>query len=278
MAMDLALFEDMNCNFLRTSHYPNDMRLLDMCDERGIYVWEESHSRQTPFNVPMFDAQIRQSTIEMVENHYNHPCILMWGSVNECDTVSDYGVDVHRAVLGLLKELDSSRPTTYAGHLGQKDRCEGLVDIVSWNIYVGWYGGHPEKTAEELEERLRWLDSPASCGGKGKPLIISEFGAGAIPGVRNPQADPWSEEFQVVVLDEALKVYLHHPRITGAAIWQFCDVRVTREANSENGFNPMGRPRCMNNKGVVDEYRRPKLSYAAVKFHMQAAAEARGTV
>ncbi len=271
MALDLAIFEDLHCNFLRTSHYPNDQRLLDMCDERGIYVWEESHSRQTPFQKPMFDAQIRQSTIEMVENHFNHPCILMWGSLNECDTKSDYGVEVHREVLGLLKQLDSSRPTTFAGHLGTSDRCLGFADIVSWNIYVGWYLGQPERTAADLEERLRWLDSPESLGGANKPLIISEFGAGAIPGVRNPQADPWSEEFQCVVLDEALKVYLNHPRVTGAAIWQFCDVRVTREGNSEtyNAYSAMGRPRCMNNKGVVDEYRRPKLSYEVVKRHFQ---------
>ncbi|MCC5843140.1 MAG: beta-glucuronidase [Verrucomicrobia bacterium] len=280
MAADLALFEDLHCNFLRTSHYPNDMRMLDMCDERGIYVWEESHSRQTPFQKPMFDAQIRQSTIEMVENHFNHPCVLMWGSVNECDTASDYGVEVHREVLGLLKRLDGSRPTTYAGHLGKADRCHGFADIVSWNIYVGWYVGQPGRTAEDLEERLRWLDSPASLGGDNKPLIISEFGAGAIYGVRNPQADPWSEEFQVVVLDEALRVYLNHPRVTGAAIWQFCDVRVTREGNNEtyNSYSPMGRPRCMNNKGVVDEFRRPKLSYAAVKSRMAAAKQARDSL
>lgn len=278
MAQDLSLFEDMHCNFLRTSHYPNDQRLLDMCDERGLYVWEESHSRQTPFNTPMFDGQIRQSSIEMVENHFNHPSILMWGSLNECDSASEYGEEVHAAVLKLLKDLDRSRPITYAGHLRRKDRCLKNADIVSWNLYTGWYGGEPEKTREDVESMIDWLDSPESRGGAGKPLIISEFGAGAIPGVRNPQADPWSEEFQAVVLDEALRVYLRHPRIMGAAIWQFCDVRVTREGNPNtyNAFSPMGRPRCMNNKGVVDEYRRPKLAYATVKHHMRKAAKLRG--
>ena len=113
-------------------------------------------------------------------------------------------------------------------------------------------------------------------GGEGKPVIISEFGAGAIPGVRNHRADPWSEEFQCVVIDEALKVYLTHPRIVGAAIWQFCDVRVTREGNPHtyNAFSPMGRPRCMNNKGIVDEYRRPKLAYDTVRRHFAAAGAA----
>ena len=113
---------------------------------------------------------------------------------------------------------------------------------------------------------------------KGKPVIVSEFGAGAAPGCRNQRADPWSEEWQCVVLDEALKAYLHHPRIMGTAIWQFCDVRVTRESNPLNGYSTMGRPRCMNNKGAVDEFRRPKLSYESVKAHMVAAEKKRGRV
>ena len=280
LAQDLDLFRDLNCNFLRTCHYPNDMRILDMCDERGIYVWEESHSRQTPFDPPNFDSQIRQSTLEMVENHFNHACIVMWGTLNECDTASDRGFEVHGAVLEYLRGLDASRPVTYAGHLRQRDRCTRFADIVSWNLYTGWYGGQPEKTLAELEELMAWLDSDASGGGKGKPVIVSEFGAGAIYGCRNPRADPWSEEWQCVVLDEALKAYLHHPRVVGAAIWQFSDVRVTREGNQHtfNAYSPMGRPRCMNNKGVVDEYRRPKLSYETVKAHMRAAEKKRGRI
>lgn len=277
MAYDLGLFADMHCNFLRTCHYPNDMRLLDMCDERGIYVWEESHARQVPFDTPNFDAQIHTSTVEMVENHYNHPCIVIWGSLNECETRTDRGVAVHTEVMGLLKALDGTRPVTYAAHLGPRDRCQHLVDIVSFNLYTGWYGGKPERTLEDFEQLLGWLDTPEG-GGKGKPVIVSEFGGGAIYGCRNPQADPWSEEGQCVVLDEALKAYLPHKRVVGACIWQFCDIRVSSESNNGlvNGYTPMGRPRCMNNKGVVDEYRRPKLSYEVVKTHMRRAERLRG--
>jgi len=280
MAHDLDLFHDLNCNFLRTSHYPNDHRLLDMCDERGIYVWEESHSRQTPLDAPLFEEQISQNTKEMVENHYNHACILMWGSLNECETRTEAGAEVHQNVLKQLKELDDSRPTTYAGMWGKEDRCLGMADIVSLNLYTGWYGGGVEEIRKVLEERLEWLDSGESHGGKGKPLLISEFGGGAIPGCRNLQADFWSEEYQAVLLKEALKVYLHHPRINGAAIWQFADCRVSKEFNNSaaNSYSPMGRPRCMNNKGVVDEYRRPKLSYPVVKTQMASALKKRGTV
>jgi beta-glucuronidase len=280
MAHDLDLFADLNCNFLRTCHYPNDHRLLDMCDERGIYVWEESHSRQTPLDAPHFEEQISLNTKEMVENHYNHACIVMWGSLNECETRTKAGAKVHQKVLEQLKELDDSRPTTYAGIWKKEDLCVGMADIVSWNLYTGWYGGGVEDIEPRVDDLLAWLDSTKSYGGKGKPVIISEFGGGAIPGCRNPQADLWSEEYQAQLLDAALKVYLHHPRISGAAIWQFCDGRTSEEANTNdyNSYTPIGRPRCMNNKGVVDEYRRPKLSYSAVKSEMAVSVKKRGII
>jgi len=280
MYQDLAIFRDLNCNFLRTCHYPNDMRILDLCDEMGIYVWEESHSRQTPFDHPMFMEQIRTSTTEMVENHFNRPSIVIWGSLNECDTRSQEGYEVHKQVMGLLKELDSSRPVTYAANHRKEDLCLGLVDIVSWNLYTGWYGDPPEKTGEVLQDLIKWLDSDESKGGKGKPVIMSEFGGGAIPGVRSPQADFWSEEYQEVLLDANLDAYLTNPRVVGAAIWQFCDVRVSREKNHSrfNSYGPMGRPRTMNNKGVVDEFRRPKAAYETVKRHMGKAVRSRGRI
>lgn len=280
MAHDLDLLQDLNGNFVRTSHYPNDQRFLDMCDERGIYVWEESHCRSTPFEHPLFEKQIADSTREMVESHFNHPCILMWGSLNECDTRTEEGMAVHEEVMQQLKMLDDSRPVTYAGNHRMEDRCLAYADIVSWNIYTGWYGGGVEDIKTILAEMIDWLDSPESGGGRGKPLIMSEFGAGAIPGCRNLQADLWSEDYQALLLEEALKVYLHHPRISGAAVWQFSDVRVSKGSNSSpvNHYSPLNRPRCMNNKGVVDEYRRPKLSYAVVKSCMADAAKKRGKI
>lgn len=49
-----------------------------------------------------------------------------------------------------------------------------------------------------------------------------------------------------------------HPEVTGVILWQLADVRV-----DESWF--ASRPKCFNNKGLVDEYRRPKMSYAVVK-------------
>jgi len=261
LAHDLELFRDMGCNFLRTSHYPNDERMLDLCDEMGICVWEESHARAVDLKHPMYKEQITQSTIEMLDWHHNHASIVMWGCLNECETETPAGAKEHARVLKLIKKTDPSRPITFASNRGQMDLAFGYVDIVSLNIYDAWYGGGTENIEPRLKKMLRWLHSSKSHGGRGKPVIISEFGAGAIYGDRKPNRAKWSEEYQRDVLDESLRVYLSHPDVVGAAIWQFCDVRVT------DGWWKT-RPRTMNNKGIVDEYRRPKLAYDTVKRRM----------
>lgn len=267
MITDINLMKDMGCNFVRTCHYPNDMRFLDLCDETGMYVWEESHSRNTPFGNPNFKRQIIDSTTEMVDRHFNHPAIIIWASLNECDSKSSPGRKTHKYVLELLRKLDGSRPVTFASNKQKWDRCLDLVDIVSWNRYDAWYGGDVSNVEPRSREYVAWLHgkgTPKSTA-VGKPIIMSEFGAGALYGNRQTCRSPWSEEYQADALDEYLRVYLHDPTIVGTAIWQFSDVRVTR-----NWRFPQ-RPRTMNNKGIVDEYRRPKLAYEVVRKRMNEA-------
>lgn len=82
MVQDLDLMRDMNANAVRTCHYPNDERFLDLCDERGILVWEENHARGfglERMQNPNFERQCEDCIREMIENHYNHPSIIIWG-------------------------------------------------------------------------------------------------------------------------------------------------------------------------------------------------------
>ena len=75
---DLLLLKDLGANSVRTAHYPNDERFLDLCDELGILVWEENHARGLSLEQmqnPNFEPQAEQVTREMVLFHYNHPSI-----------------------------------------------------------------------------------------------------------------------------------------------------------------------------------------------------------
>lgn len=256
MDYDLRLIQETGANAVRTCHYPNDERFLDLCDEKGILVWEEGHARglsEEQMRHPNFRSQSLDCLDEMVGNHYNHPCIFTWGILNECASETEYGREVYKEQYDRLRMLDDSRPLTSATCKHFSDICLDLPDIVSVNIYPGWYFDEP--TGEYLAKEYEWV---RSAGGKGKPFLISEIGAGGISGYRASHKPKWSEERQADILREQLSGVLGFEKTSGVFIWQFCDGRVPDE-------NFYGRPGSKNNKGVVDEYRRKKLSFETVK-------------
>lgn len=257
MVQDMDLMQETGANAVRTCHYPNDERFLDLCDERGMMVWEENHARGLSLEQmcnPNFDRQCRDCIDEMISQHYNHPAIVIWGILNECDSTSETGREKYKNQYEQMKRLDSSRPTTSATCKHFQDICLDLPDIVSFNMYSGWYQDVPVK--ERHEQEMDWI---AQTGGAGKPVIVSEFGAAAMYGYRDRGHCKWSEERQADIIRENLEVYREDERITGVFIWQFADCKVTEE---EWFFS---RARCHNNKGVVDEYRRPKEAFDVVK-------------
>lgn len=258
MVQDMDLMQDMGANAVRTCHYPNDERFLDLCDERGILVWEENHARGLKLEDmqnPNFEKQCEDCIREMIENHYNHPAIVIWGILNECASETAEGRRMYQKQYRQIKELDATRPTTSATCRHFTDICLDLPDIISFNMYSGWYQDVPVK--ERHEQEMEWIQG---AGGAGKPVIVSEFGAAAIYGYRDRGRCKWSEERQADIIRENLEVYREDGRLSGVFIWQFADCRVTEE-----GEWFRSRARCHNNKGIVDEYRRPKLAYDTVK-------------
>ncbi len=257
MAADLEIIKHLGANSVRTSHYPNDEIFLDLCDEQGILVWEENHARglslENMLN-PNFEPQAEEVIREMISLHYNHPSIYIWGILNECASETQYGKECYEKQLTLIKQLDTSRPHSFASCKFKTDICFGLPDIVSYNIYPKWY--HDTPVTEYLEDLYQWVQKETK--GAGKPFLITEIGAGGIYGYHNPYQSKWTEEYQAKTLKEQIKTVLDYDDCCGVYIWQFCDIRV-----SEEWFAV--RPRTMNNKGIVDEYRRRKLSYEVVK-------------
>ncbi len=192
MVQDLDLMRDMGANAVRTCHYPNDELFLDLCDERGVLVWVN----------PNFDIQCENCIREMIENHYNHPAIVIWGILNECASETEEGRKKYAAQYAQIRRMDQSRPATSATCRHFTDICLDLPDVVPFNMYSGWYQDVPVK--EHHEKEMEWI---ASAGGAGKPVIVSEFGAAAMYGCRDRGHCKWSEERQADVIRENLEVY-----------------------------------------------------------------------
>lgn len=256
MRKDLEILRDLGCNAVRTSHYPNDERFLDLCDELGFLVWEENHARGQTVEAmrhPRFREQAYAVTDEMVRQHRNHAAIVIWGVMNECGSNHPDGRVMYEEQFALIKRLDPSRPHTFASCRHANDICQDLPDVIAWNLYPRWY--HPCSPQEYLDEILGRYG--AQIGDK--PFIMSECGAGGIPGVRDPvRRAKWSEDRQADILVELVECYAWHPRLTGLFLWQFCDVRV-------DDSWAMARPNAVNDKGIVDGWRRPKLAYPLIR-------------
>lgn len=262
MAHDLDLMVDMGSNAVRTSHYPNDERFLDLCDEQGILVWEENHARGLSIEQmrnPNFIWQCEQVNREMVEQHYNHPSIIIWAILNECASDLEEGRVHYKRQLEQIRGLDSSRPLTFASHHRDKEICFDLADIVSCNLYPGWYGD--EDPGELCDEARGWADA---AGGAGKPMIMSEFGGDGHYGHRDPSRVRGTEERQADIIEANLKAYTSRDYMSGMFIWQFCDCRVT-----EGTGWLLARAGTQNSKGIVDRYRRPKLAYSVVQRYFK---------
>lgn len=254
---DLVLIQQMGANSIRTVHYPNDEIFLDLCDEMGILVWEENHARgieEEQMKHPLFEIQAENVIKEMIAAHYNHPSIFIWGILNECASETLFGRECYKKQFELIRQMDDTRPCTFASCKFFQDICFDLPDVVSCNIYPRWYVD--QSTETYMTEIFDWIEQDKQ--GKDKPFLVSEIGAGAIYGYHNQHQGKWTEEYQMKALNEQISTCLQYDGCSGVYIWQFCDNRVSKEWFAN-------RPREMNNKGIVDEYRREKMSYAKIK-------------
>lgn len=260
MMKDLAIIKSMGCNMIRGSHYPNAPAFLDLCDREGILFMEEIPMwgfGQEALSNPLVIERGLMMHEEMINRDYHHPCIFLWGLHNECATDTEAGYAITKAFADKVRSLDQTRPITYATNKSHRDICLSLVDVISINKYVGWYMDTLDawpaylQTFKEKAEKDHLQD---------KPIIMTEFGAGALYGYSTFEGPKWSENFQYNYLDYTLKLFKDDPDISGAVLWQFCDIRTAKE-------HEMGRPRSFNNKGILDEYRRPKAAYWTVKKH-----------
>lgn len=133
MRADLLTMKAHNVNAVRTSHYPNDHRFYDLCDDYGMYVIDEANVESHAFNTSLcHDPTYRASWLErvsrMVERDRNHPSIVMWSLGNE----SGYG-EIHEACAALVRSLDPTRLLHYEGavfHAGWIDGGRNVTDVV----------------------------------------------------------------------------------------------------------------------------------------------------
>ena len=266
MAADLKLIKDQGCNFVRGSHYPQRRSFLELCDKMGMLVWEETIGwgiRAPRLHAPEFLEAQREQVRKMTLVSFNHPSIVIRAFLNENDSTVEQTRPVIKALYDEIRAIDEHCLISFSSNKYQKEVCTDLVDVVSMNPYPGWYDSTYENinTVDRIRPVLQQLSDDMP---KDKPFLITELGAEAIYGFRDPLKTRWSEEYQSQLLEEACRYALESDDCAGITMWHFSDAR-----SYVNGPHIYGRARGFNNKGVLDEFRRPKLSWYNLKqlFH-----------
>ncbi len=124
------LRQELNCNIVRTSHYPQSRHFLDACDEMGLLVLEEIPGWQHIGPLPWQDISV-DNVSRMIRRDWNHPSIILWGvRINESRDNHDFYVRTN----AMAHQLDPSRQT---GGIRYFQESEFLEDVFTMNDF-GW--------------------------------------------------------------------------------------------------------------------------------------------
>ncbi|MBQ3014700.1 MAG: glycoside hydrolase family 2 protein [Clostridia bacterium] len=245
--IDMAMIREVGANTIRLAHYQHDQYFYDLCDEYGMVVWAE---------IPYISEHMpagRENTIsqmkELIVQCYNHPSICVWGISNEITISTKKRADMldnHQVLNDLIHEMDPSRPTTLACYAmcAPFDPVGHLSDIVSWNLYLGWYT--PFMWLNNL-----WVDYfhkryPNRC------LGYSEYGCECMPNLHSshPRRGDQSEEYQCKYNEYMLNFFDKRPFMWATHLWNMFDF-------AADARNQGGEP-GMNHKGLVTFDRKTK--------------------
>ena len=225
MIRDLEVIKQGNCNHVRTSHYSDNPRWYELCDEWGIWLVAEanceSHGYDGKFDEePTMKSAIIDRNIANVENFKNHPSVIMWSLGNECGGVGPNFL----AAMAAVKSIDSSRPVHYE-RFGAGKNNPADVD------------GRMYGTAEEYAKAVQNKELT-------KPYYICEF----VHAMFNSMGS---------LLDYS-ELFDNTPEILGGAIWEYQDQALWNNRNPNHpilayggGFGEYPNDHYFIHKGVV---------------------------
>lgn len=235
--------KELGCNFVRLAHYPHNEFMVRAAEEMGLMVWSEIPVYWTiAWSNPDTYANASKQLADMMDRDKNRCGVVVWSVANETPH-SDARDKFLDGLAGQVRAKDNTRllsmameVTGTANNVSQvKDYMSKYVDIISFNSYLGWYGG----SLEDLLTR-KWEIA------YDKPIFISEFGGGALQGLHGEKHVRWTEEYQEELYKNTLAMFDKVDGFAGTSPWILMDFRSPRrQLNGVQDF--------FNRKGLVSE-------------------------
>lgn len=245
---DAAIIAEMGANTIRLAHYQQAQEMYTACDREGLVVWAE-----IPYFAQSWDDEAHAAAVneirELVAQNYNHPSICFWGLSNEILIGGNDNpklLQCHRDLEEAVKGIDKTRPTVIA-HEGLAPRDHGLHNIgdaEGWNHYYGWYRG-------VCDDLAKWCDDYHGEYPE-RMFAITEYGCDSVVSYHSddPQKMDYTEEYQVLLHENACETWASRPWIWGTYVWNMFDFG--------SSFRREGGTGGRNNKGLVTMDRKIK--------------------
>jgi len=275
---EMVMMKDMGVNFIRLGHYQQSRIVLNLCDSLGIMVWEEIPWCRGGLGGDVYQEQARRMLTNMIEQHYNHPSVIIWGLGNENDWPGDFAEFDKEQIRTFMTELndlshtlDPSRKTA----IRRCDFCKDIVDVYSPSIWAGWYRGvytDYKSVSEEENQKVKHFfhaewggDSHARRHSENPDNALQKIQSGIGADERAGDASlyggqarvskdgDWSESYICNLIDWHLKEQETMPWLSGSAYWPFKDFSTP--------VRPENPVPYVNQKGVVERDFSKKESY-----------------
>ncbi|HEY6082437.1 MAG TPA: glycoside hydrolase family 2 TIM barrel-domain containing protein, partial [Chitinophagaceae bacterium] len=266
---DMKMIKEMGANFVRLAHYPQAPEVLKAADKLGLIIWEEVPVVNYMTISPEFLSNSENMIREMIRQGYNHPSVMLWGSMNEILLYSPEGARIQRhttdtsyikslrryaiSLDSTIRREDPSRYTAIAMHLSSDYaafKLDRIPQVAGYNIYEGWYSGKVEDFGKYLD-RLHKREPQ-------QIIFISEYGAEGDQKVNseNPVRMDYTGEYQRYFHEAYLRQINQRSYLAGTAIWNEFDFSQP---------NIGGTTPHRNQKGMVTWNRKPKDVYYLYK-------------
>lgn len=230
--------KELGCNYIRLAHYTHNEMMLRLADEIGLMVWAEVPVYWTISweNQETYNNAENQLTVG-IERDKNRASIIIWSVGNETPVTQERNVFMGKLV-AKVKSLDSTRLVAAALEVHREgynviveDPLGDKLDLASFNEYGGWYWSEPK----ELPKYYFTINY-------NKPVVISEFGAGALAGYHGDENTLWSEELQEFLYIKQLEMLDKIDGLRGMTPWILVDFKSPRRQHPvyQNFWNRKG--------------------------------------
>jgi beta-glucuronidase len=255
----LGWAKELQCNFVRLTHYPHNENEIRLADKLGLLVWSEipvywDIAWKNPATLANAEAQLR----DMIVRDHNRASVIFWSMSNETPVDPERTVFLQKLVED-ARQLDPTRLITSAlNHVTEAgpekrildDPLGESLDVLGLNEYLGWYFGRPEDA-----DRWQWESKYA------KPLIVSEFGGDALYGKHGDASTRWTEEYQANLYVHQLAMIRRIPGFVGLSPWVLMDFHSPRRVLP-------GIQDYFNRKGLISNTGQHKQAFSVLqKFY-----------